>query len=1018
MTRIVAARSRIAQPGSVQLRSYPTEVQRSSAPEVLRAIGFSKPDAQRSYRSYFGRNISLDGIERALLASYRGNMMPLTDIGRETLNMDPHLASVVNKRVGALAGLPWEVHPASGHGVDPVKALFYAAVVREQLLNLRNFRASLKRLAWALYDGRAALEKQWLPISNGMALGPHKVTMALSSLEWIHPRRLSFGRFRELHVVDESSGVAGNFADYGLRLSALPFKFVTWLPQLFGEYPEREGLAPRCLYWSFFKRFGARERMILLELFGKPWRIVTVDPDSPASDSDLRDADEVADALGSSYTARLPRGVNLTVSQPQKTAGAVHDDVIKESDRQISKLVLGQTGTTDEMKGGMNNSQASVMQDEQLGLLQGDAREFQEVVEDQVTDEIIALNFGEAEVIHAPTFALRADLPPNRLEELERTERALKAGLALAAQEVYQVSGFRQPDVGEVVIRMEQPRTEPNSPVAPAPRPVFIYPQGTSPAVGEQQPTPPTAAIGPGAAPAPASSAGAGSAEKTITVNEDRAARGLPPLTLPGTDELDPDGELTIADFEAKRGVRIPELAPPDPEPDPVDPEEDDLGADPEGDDGEDSEAKQRPALKGPVGIAASVQLTIRHEGSKWVVYSQNGKPLGTYDTKADAEERLRQVEYFKHQKAAANFASADVVLLAVGRFADEAASHSAAVAVLGAQQRATQMLRWMAEPCAHGVALDDARQPETEHGTPDDLIGRGISEGRRAVAKMADRIADAVRGKTQPGEIFRAVELVRRKLDAHPLARGCERRMVQALALGALDASLLDEVKAASADGTPPPKTPFSKSPYESALRHFRTKNVMRKAAFAQLEARAKQRAFTVAGLAADDMVATVHDELVQQVAKGADLREFATTVKDRLKEAGWLPRAEVLGNGQTVMNAWHTDNVFRTNVLGAYNAGRAAQMSEPEVVRRRPVWQIRGIDDSTTRKNHLKAHGLKLLASDPFWQRAYPPFSWNCRCRVVSLSGDHVNDVVDGSTITYLPDEGFTSGIGTALL
>lgn len=976
MTRTVFARSRTAPPESVQLRSYPAVVQRTAVPEVLQALGFSRPDAQRSYRSYFGRNISLDGIERALLASYRGNMMPLTDIGRETLNMDPHLASVVNKRVGALSGLPWEVHPASGYGVDPVKALFYASVVREQLLNLRNFRASLKRLAWALYDGRSALEKQWMPIPNGMALGAYKVTMALGSLEWIHPRRLSFGRFRELHVVDESSGVAGNFADYGLRLSALPFKFVTWLPQLFGEYPEREGLAPRCLYWSFFKRFGARERMILLELFGKPWRIVTVDADSPASDDDLRDADEVADALGSSYTARLPRGVNLTVSQPQKTAGAVHDDVIKESDRQISKLVLGQTGTTDEMKGGMNSNQASVMQDEQLGVLQSDAREFQEVVEDQITDEIIALNFGESEVIHAPTFALRADLPPNRLEELERTDRALKAGLALAAQEVYAVSGFRQPDVGEVVIRMEQPRTEPNSPVAPAPRPVFIYPQGTSPAVGEQQPTSPTAAIGPGAAPAPASSAGAGSAEKTITVNEDRAARGLPPLTLPGTDELDPDGELTIADFEAKRGVRIPELGQPAPEPDdpntdpaPDDPAPDDPAPKPGDPPPDDPEAKRRPVTKGPFGVAA-------------------------------------------------NFASTGDVLRAVAGFADKVACHQVATSVLGAQQRATQLLRWMSEPCAHGVALDDARQPATEHGTPDDLIDRGISEGRRAVIKMAEHLAEAVRGKAQPGEIFSAVEGARRKLDVHPLARSTERRMVQALALGALDASLLDEVKAASADGTPPPKTPFSKSPYDSALRLFRGKNVIRKSAFAQLEARAKQRAFTVAGLAADDMVATVHDELVKQVAKGADLREFSTVVKDRLKESGWVPRAEVLGNGQTAMNAWHTDNVFRTNVLGAYNAGRAAQMSEPEVVRRRPVWQIRGVGDGTTRKNHLEAHGKKLLASDPFWQRAYPPFGFSCRCRCVSLSGDHVNDVVDGSTITYLPDEGFTSGMGTALL
>lgn len=42
--------------------------------------------------------------------------------------------------------------------------------------------------------------------------------------------------------------------------------------------------------------------------------------------------------------------------------------------------------------------------------------------------------------------------------------------------------------------------------------------------------------------------------------------------------------------------------------------------------------------------------LKIRKVGSKWVVYSEEGKHLGEYATKAEAEKRLQQVEYFKHQ--------------------------------------------------------------------------------------------------------------------------------------------------------------------------------------------------------------------------------------------------------------------------------------------------------------------------------------------------------------------------------
>lgn len=42
----------------------------------------------------------------------------------------------------------------------------------------------------------------------------------------------------------------------------------------------------------------------------------------------------------------------------------------------------------------------------------------------------------------------------------------------------------------------------------------------------------------------------------------------------------------------------------------------------------------------------------IRKEGSKEVVRSEDGKKkLGSYDTKAQAEKRLRQIEYFKAMK-------------------------------------------------------------------------------------------------------------------------------------------------------------------------------------------------------------------------------------------------------------------------------------------------------------------------------------------------------------------------------
>ena len=45
------------------------------------------------------------------------------------------------------------------------------------------------------------------------------------------------------------------------------------------------------------------------------------------------------------------------------------------------------------------------------------------------------------------------------------------------------------------------------------------------------------------------------------------------------------------------------------------------------------------------------VQSKIVKKDNKYQVQSEKGKNLGTYDTKSEAEERLKQVEMFKHMK-------------------------------------------------------------------------------------------------------------------------------------------------------------------------------------------------------------------------------------------------------------------------------------------------------------------------------------------------------------------------------
>ena len=45
----------------------------------------------------------------------------------------------------------------------------------------------------------------------------------------------------------------------------------------------------------------------------------------------------------------------------------------------------------------------------------------------------------------------------------------------------------------------------------------------------------------------------------------------------------------------------------------------------------------------------------IRQRGGKFQALSESGRAFGTYETKAEAEHRIKQMEYFKHEKHARN---------------------------------------------------------------------------------------------------------------------------------------------------------------------------------------------------------------------------------------------------------------------------------------------------------------------------------------------------------------------------
>lgn len=167
---------------------------------------------------------------------------------------------------------------------------------------------------------------------------------------------------------------------------------------------------------------------------------------------------------------------------------------------------------------------------------------------------------------------------------------------------------------------------------------------------------------------------------------------------------------------------------------------------------------------------------------------------------------------------------------------------------------------------------------------------------------------------------------------------------------------------------------------PPEEAIRFFRAKVNTPTRAWDDLRHGAHARAWSVAGVQADDMLTDIRRAMDKAIAQGTTLDEFRRDIAPLLTDLGWADR----GPGYV---GWRTRVIYETNMRTAYAAGRYAEMTDPDVLEARPFWRYRHSGKRDARPQHKAWDGLVLRADDPFWQSHYPPNGWGCGCYVQSL-------------------------------
>lgn len=803
----------------------------SSAREVL-DVGaltrdlFSKrlPFAEK-FRPYYGR-IDMGLIQEVLRMADVGIMTPRADLDRESLGLDPHALGLAQKRFGALSTLEFQVDPAAGDGLDEKLAAEIATDVRQMLGRIRGWRDSIYDIAWGLFDGRGSLEIDW---HRGGGKRPYQP----AGLGWIHPRRIGFGPDRELRIINTFTNGNGWWAPNGIALDDYPGKFMSWTPRYFCDYPEREGLGRRSLYWMLFKRFSSRMRMILTELFAIPWRTIEFDADTAdhqTSWEDMEAAENAAEAMGGENTVAMPPGAKVNAIWPGENSGQLFELTRTGVNEELSKLWVLNTATTDAKPDALGGGAADVHKGEQNIALARDAYGIGDVFQAQLVDVYVILNYGPSYLQYAPTVRLASKDEVDRAKEQAILDGAIAKNVPVGLAAYYEKTGIPQPSAKEPVLvsvsdgmggtstKIIWPADWKGPRFGEAPPGAALPPSGDLGGGGQ-----PSAGGGGGshAAPAPSGHAGAASdapvaeihgydiEEGIVARDEAREQRHLPPL--PGgvgsvdalADSLTSESELAAA--QAKSALTDANSAN----------DANDAAA-------ETSDATPSDDGKTPAPVPA--------------------------DDAAEAMKRVlaQRALALTHTRATVNGTEADLVQR-------------------GVREAIRQTAVW-------AQTLVDSIDEEGTH-----------LHAHRALAAAADKLNLEVFARVI--ERTTVLSLALGALDSAWEAASDHQTRPVPFAQGRGEALVLTSP---FADLELPG---FSTKPFGEAISSFLGKKIVTRRVFDRLTAEAKRRAFTIAGLAKQSMLDVAHSELANGIAAGTDLRTFRASLAARFESNGWTP-------------------------------------------------------------------------------------------------------------------------------
>jgi len=378
----------------------------------------------------------------AILSDVRRGECPseYLELSQDIELRDLHYRSVLSTRKDAITGLDIKVIPAN----DDEKNKELADAVERDIV--KNHCAKLRSLIRDMLDA----------LAKGFSV--NEIIWDTSGIPW-KPKKYKFRDPRWFQYDRETGDTLMLRAPYGNNLEPLkPFQFVVHEPHLISGKQITAGLALPALFYWMLKTYNVTSWAAFIDRYGYPIRIGKYG--KKFTEEDRVTLKRAVAAIGQDFGAIIPESAQLEIIESKSTGekSNVYNNMANWIDKQISKLVLGQTMTTDE---GSSRSQSETHDKVRGDVADSDIQQVVDTLNSALTVPYIDLNFGKQS--EYPRIDIFKPDEKNIEQIISAIEKLGPQGLKVKADEIRSLVGLSNPEEGDDVIGGKAP-VENNTP--------------------------------------------------------------------------------------------------------------------------------------------------------------------------------------------------------------------------------------------------------------------------------------------------------------------------------------------------------------------------------------------------------------------------------------------------------------------------------------------------------------------------------------------------------------------------